>query len=309
MSEITHINPDARQASEFPAVGKDWVAPGQTGANAMTCDVEDYFQVSAFENIISRDDWSSLECRIPQNIDRILELYDEAGVVGTFFILGWVAERFPEYIRRITDAGNEVASHGMVHSRVWDLSSAQFLADVGDSKKLIEDASGCAVRGFRAASWSFDQRTPWAHELLAEAGYDYSSSIYPVARDHYGIPDAPIAPFYIKGLELLEIPASSTRFFGKNWPAAGGGFFRLLPYTASAFLVKRVQRASGIPAIFYYHPWELDPEQPRIFDIGLKTRVRHYLNLSRFEARFARLLAQFEWGRMDEIFLGRTDVR
>ena len=300
---------DVRHASDFPSVGKNWIAPRDIGTNALTCDVEDYFQVSAFENIISRDDWSSLECRIPQNIDRILEMYAEADVVGTFFILGWVAERFPEYLRRIADAGHEVASHGMVHSRVWDLGPEQFLADISDSKKLIEDASGRAVRGFRAASWSFDQRTPWAHELLAEAGYDYSSSIYPVSRDHYGIPDAPIAPFYIKGLELLEIPASSTRFFGRNWPAAGGGFFRLLPYAASALLVKRVQSASGIPAMFYYHPWELDPGQPKVSGIGLKTRVRHYLNLTRFQPRLARLLREFSWGRMDDIFLGGSHGR
>lgn len=302
-------NSDAVHASDFPAVGKSWSAPRGIDTNALTCDVEDYFQVSAFENIISRDDWSSLECRIPQNLDRILEMYDEAGVSGTFFILGWVAERFPEYIRRIADAGHEVASHGMVHSRVWDLSPEQFLEDISKSRKLIEDASGCAVRGFRAASWSFDQRTPWAHELLAEAGYDYSSSIYPAARDHYGIPDAPISPFFVKDLDLLEIPASSTSFFGKNWPAAGGGFFRLLPYAASAFLVKRVQKVSGIPAIFYYHPWELDPRQPRITGIDLKTRVRQYLNLSRFEGRLARLLREFKWGRMDEIFLGGSNGR
>ena len=270
--------------------------------NAMTCDVEDYFQVSAFEHLVPKASWEKLECRLPRNVDRVLELFDAAGVTGTFFILGWVAERLPNVVRRIADSGHEIASHGMRHVRAWSQQPDEFRRDVTDAKHLLEDVSGQAVRGYRAASWSIDRRTPWAHEILREAGYEYSSSVYPIAHDHFGVPDAPALPFYPRGVDLLEIPASTVRFAGRNLPAAGGGYFRLLPLAASLWLVRRVNIARGVPAVFYFHPWELDPGQPRMTGLSFRARFRHYLNLDKFEARLTVLLSKFRWDRMDRTF-------
>ena len=272
----------------------------------MTCDVEDWFQVSAFEHLVPKETWRQRECRLPGNVDRILELCETANVRGTFFALGWVAEHLPEVVRRIAEAGHEVASHGMQHRRVWNQSPEEFRADIVRAKSLLEDVSGQRVRGYRAASWSLDRSTPWAHRIMAEAGYEYSSSVYPISHDHYGLPDAPTAPFYVKSAGILEIPASTAQLFGRNWPAAGGGYFRLLPYAISRKLMRRITRRTGLPAIFYFHPWELDPEQPRMPGIDARTRFRHYLNLGRFERRLARLLREMSWGRMDEIYLGNA---
>ncbi|WP_405242510.1 XrtA system polysaccharide deacetylase [Lentisalinibacter salinarum] len=293
----------SRYEAEFPAVGRRWLPVKDELANALTCDVEDYFQVSAFEHLVPKSAWGEHECRIPRNVDRALQLYDDAGVKGTFFTLGWVAEHFPEVVRRIADAGHEVASHGMQHVRVWDQNAEDFRADISRTKKLLEDVTGQPVLGYRAASWSLDRRTPWAHQIMAEEGYRYSSSIYPIAHDHYGLPDAPVWPFYVRGCGLLEIPASAPRLLGRNLPAAGGGYFRLLPLAVSRWLVNRVRNANRIPAIFYFHPWELDPDQPRMPGITLKTRFRHYLNLHRFEGRLVRLLKELPWDRMDRIYL------
>ncbi len=259
--------------------------------------------MSAFENIVSRDKWQDMQCRIPRNIDRILALYDDAGVTGTFFILGWVAINLPEVVRQIADAGHEVASHGMFHMRVWDMTADEFHADIDRAKKLLEDVCGREVKGFRAASWSLDNRTPWAHEKLAEAGYRYSSSIYPVVHDHYGVPGAPPYPYFIDGSAILEIPPTATRLLGRDWPAAGGGYFRLMPLSVSQFLLRHAVKTAGVPAVFYYHPWELDPDQPRVPGISLKTRFRHYVNLSRFETRQTKMLRDFRWERMDRIYL------
>ena len=291
---------------EFPDFSSLWSPDSGYRVNALTCDVEDYFQVSAFESVSPRSSWGDRECRIPRNVDRILELYDAADAKGTFFTLAWVAERYPEVVRRITESGHEVASHGMEHIRVWNQTADEFRADAARSKSLLEDVTGLPVRGYRAASWSFDTRTSWAHDVLAEQGFEYSSSIYPISHDHYGLPDAPLRPFYVGGSGLLEIPASAVRVLGRNAPAAGGGYFRLLPYAASRWLARRVVRDLGVPFIFYYHPWELDPDQPRMSGISLRTRFRHYVNLKRFEPRLVRLLAEFRWGRMDDIFLDRT---
>ena len=269
----------------------------------MTCDVEDYFQVSAFEHLVSRDSWRERECRIPRNVDRVLSLYADAGVKGTFFTLGWVAEHFPEVVRSISDSGHEVASHGMQHVRVWDQTPQQFRDDITRTKKILEDISGRPVRGYRAASWSLDRRTPWAHAIMAEAGYAYSSSIFPIAHDHYGIPEAPVYPFLVKHAGILEIPASTSRLFGRNLPASGGGYFRLLPLPVSRWLMQRSRRASGLPSVFYFHPWELDPAQPRISGISMGARFRHYVNLDSFEAKLVRLLREFRWERMDETYL------
>ena len=291
----------------FLAVDRRWSPPAAAGrTNALTCDVEDYFQVSAFEHLVRRDSWKEWECRIPRNVDRVLDLYDQAGVRGTFFILGWVAENFPEVVRRIVAEGHEVASHGMQHVRVWDQTPDAFRADIVRARTLLQDVTGQRVRGYRAASWSLDERTPWAHRIMAEAGYEYSSSIYPIAHDHYGLPDAPDFPFYVKSAGILEIPASTSRLLGRNLPAAGGGYFRLMPLAVSRWLMQRISRTREMPVVFYFHPWELDPEQPRMTGITARTRFRHYVNLQRFEPRLARLLRDLKWGRMDEIYLGNS---
>jgi polysaccharide deacetylase family protein (PEP-CTERM system associated) len=202
--------------------------------------------------------------------------------------------------------GHELASHGMNHTRIWAQSSHEFRKDVAASKKLLEDVGGVKVRGYRAASWSLDERTPWAHEIIAEAGYDYSSSLYPVRHDHYGMPDAPATPFYPVSGDLLEIPASTTHVLGRNWPAAGGGYFRLFPLQTSLWMIRRINRTTGFPALFYFHPWELDPDQPRMSGASAKSRFRHYLNLHKFENRLRTLLSEFEWGRIDDIYLPKT---
>ena len=272
--------------------------------HAMTCDVEDYFQVSAFEGLIPRSKWSEVECRIPRNVDVALQLLADNEAKATFFTLGWVADKHPEVVRRIADAGHEVASHGMEHIRVWAQQPDEFLKDASTAKKLLEDVSGTVVNGYRAASWSIDGRTPWAHEILAEAGYRYSSSVYPVSHDHYGVPDAPREPYDVDG--LLEIPPSTARFLGRNIPASGGGYFRLYPMAFSRYLIRRSESSGGQPYMFYFHPWELDPDQPRMSGASFKARFRHYLNLGKFGHRLEALLREFRWGRMDEIYLGET---
>jgi polysaccharide deacetylase family protein (PEP-CTERM system associated) len=268
----------------------------------MSCDVEDYFQVSAFEDLVGRDRWSQVECRIARNVDKILLVLEESGDKATFFTLGWVARNLPEVVRRIACAGHEVASHGMEHRRIRDQEPKEFQQDAAYARKLLEDTVGLPVVGYRAASWSLDGRTPWAHEMLAEAGYHYSSSIYPVSHDHFGFPDAPVAPFVVKSCGLLEIPASAVRILGRNVPAAGGGYFRLFPTAFTHFLIRRVI-AENRPYIFYFHPWELDPYQPRIAAAPLKARFRHYLNLHKFETRWRLLLPIYQWSRMDDLFL------
>jgi polysaccharide deacetylase family protein (PEP-CTERM system associated) len=303
-SLLTRPVPEEEEGNDFLAVQETWTPLRSGLPNALSCDVEDYFQVSAFEHKVPKRSWQQFECRIARNVDRVLEMFADANVRGTFFTLGWVAEHHPEVVRRIADAGHEIASHGMHHIRVWDQTPEAFRADISRAKSLLEDVSGQPVIGYRAASWSFDRRTPWAHRVLAEAGYRYSSSIYPVSHDHYGVPNAPVWPFFVKNAEILEIPASAVRVCGRNLPAAGGGYFRLLPVNASLWLIRRLRSEIGVPAVFYFHPWELDPGQPRMSGISPKTRFRHYLNLGRFESRLKRLLLELHWGRMDEIYFG-----
>jgi polysaccharide deacetylase family protein (PEP-CTERM system associated) len=297
------------QATPFE-VSRLWSPPTgvKPARKALTCDVEDYFQVSAFEHLVPRTLWGELECRIPRNVDRILQLFADAGAKGTFFTLGWVAEHFPEVVRRIAAEGHEIASHGMCHTRIWSQHPEEFREDAARAKRLLEDASGVSVRGYRAASWSLDGRTPWAHGILAECGYAYSSSVYPITHDHYGVPQAPTQPFYSAEGRILEIPATTVRLAGRNWPASGGGYFRLLPLRLSLWLVERGSRSSdAAPTMFYFHPWELDPHQPRMKGASVKARFRHYLNLPKFEQRLEALLACFEWRRMDEVFFaGQT---
>lgn len=274
----------------------------QQPVNAMSVDVEDYFQVSAFEPHIPRSRWSEWPCRVERNMERILEMFDAANVHATFFTLGWIAERYPELIRRMVDGGHEIASHGMAHVRVTGQDPGQFRADVSDAKALLEDVSGTPVNGYRAASYSIGRDNLWALDVLAECGYRYSSSIYPIRHDLYGMPEAPRFAFRFKADGILELPVTTCVLGGRTFPCGGGGFFRLYPYAVSRWAIRRVNRVDAQPAIFYFHPWEIDPEQPRISGVGVKTRVRHYLNLSRMEHRIARLLADFRWGRMDAVF-------
>ena len=272
--------------------------------NAMTIDVEDYFQVSAFASHIPRDSWPSLSCRVERNIDRILAMLDERDVKATFFTLGWIAERYPAMVRLIVDNGHELASHGYHHLRASDQSPDEFLDDITLSKKLLEDLGGQAVIGYRAPSFSISTNNLWALDILLEAGYRYSSSIYPIQHDHYGMPDAPRFKFQPRGPSgLVELPATTVKLFGRNLPASGGGYFRLLPYSLSRWLMKSVNHTDLQPCIFYFHPWEIDPGQPRQKNVGLKTRFRHYVNLSRTEPRIRALLRDFQWGRMDHIFM------
>ncbi|MDR3394187.1 MAG: DUF3473 domain-containing protein [Parasulfuritortus sp.] len=270
--------------------------------NAFTVDVEDYFQVSAFAPHIARSEWNECECRIERNLDRILGLLDEHGVKGTFFTLGWIAERYPTLIRRISEQGHELASHGYGHQRATEMTHDAFLADVRLAKLILEDIAGNEVRGYRAPSFSIVQDTMWAYEKLEEAGYRYSSSIFPIRHDHYGIPHAPRFAHRVK-LDLLEVPATTVRLFGQNLPASGGGYFRLLPYVLSRAMFREVNQVDQQSVVFYFHPWEIDSEQPRIPGIGLKTRFRHYVNIGRMEARLACLLKDFKWGRMDSIYI------
>jgi polysaccharide deacetylase family protein (PEP-CTERM system associated) len=275
-------------------------SPGAT-MNALTIDVEDYFQVSAFAPYIPRAEWDARECRVERNVERILELLDEAGARATFFTLGWIAERYPQLVRRIVDAGHELASHGFGHHRATDQTEEAFFADVDLAKLVLEDLSGVEVRGYRAPSFSINNDNPWAFDCLSRAGYKYSSSIYPVRHDHYGMPEAPRFAHFVRP-ELLEIPISTVRIGQRNWPAGGGGFFRLLPYAVTRQMLRRINGTDGQAAIFYFHPWEIDVEQPRIPGVDRKTRFRHYLNLRRTEQRLQRLLADFVWGRVDEAF-------
>jgi len=272
--------------------------------NAMSCDIEDYFQVSAFEGHVSRGDWDRLPGRLERNMERVLALMERHAVKTTFFTLGWVAERFPNMVRAIVEAGHEVASHGYSHTRIHHQSRSEFREDVTRSKKLLEDQSGKAVLGYRAPSYSIGKDTLWATDELEKAGYLYSSSIYPIHHDLYGMPDAPRFPFRHRGGGgILEIPISTARILRINWPSGGGGYFRLLPYALFRRGLRRINELESKPCVFYFHPWELDPEQPRPENLSLKTRVRHYLNLGRMEARLERLLQDFRWDRVDRVFL------
>ena len=271
--------------------------------NALTVDVEDYFQVSALAPHFPRSGWEDIPRRVEANVHRLLELFAAHGVRATFFTLGWIAERHPELVRRIAASGHEIASHGHAHQRASEQTPAAFLADIRLSKAILEDLTGKAVAGYRAPSFSIGAGNPWAHECVAEAGYAYSSSVYPVRHDHYGMPDAPRFAYRLPS-GLLEIPITTARVAGRNWPAGGGGYFRFLPYALSRWQIERVNRADGKPAIFYFHPWEVDPEQPRVEDASAKTRFRHYVNLHRTEARLTRLLQDFSWDRADVVFRG-----
>lgn len=273
--------------------------------NAMTIDVEDYFQVSAFAPYIARSEWDGRECRVERNVDRILALLAEHKAQATFFTLGWVAQRYPQLVRRIIEGGHELASHGYGHERASDLSPQDFRADVSRAKQLLEDIGGQPVLGYRAPSFSIAEANLWAFDVLQETGHRYSSSVYPIRHDHYGMPDSPRFAYPVRE-GLLEVPVTTLRLRGRNLPSSGGGYFRLLPYALSRWMIAQVNRVEQQSAVFYFHPWEIDAEQPRIAGINTRTRFRHYVNIPRTEARIARLLQDFAWGRMDQIFLGQA---
>lgn len=276
--------------------------PASLITNALTVDVEDYFQVSAFAPYIDRSEWSTRECHIERNIDRILELLAEHNVQATFFTLGWIAERYPQMVRSIVQAGHELASHGYGHERANGQSREAFFSDIQLSKLILEDVGAIAVHGYRAPSFSIDEDNPWAFDALAQAGYRYSSSIYPIVHDHYGMPQAPRFAFEARP-GLLEIPITTLRLFGRNFPSSGGGYFRLLPYALSRWMLGRVNAVDSESCVFYFHPWEIDEDQPRVAGINRKARFRHYVNISRMEGRLKHLLDDFSWGRMDQLFL------
>jgi len=276
--------------------------------NAMTVDVEDYFQVSAFENCIRRSDWDTLPGRVEANVDRILARFEDAKISATFFTLGWVAQRYPQMTRRIVDAGHELASHGWSHVRVTQMARAAFAEDIRRTKGLLEEIGGSLVSGYRAPSYSIGRDNMWALEILEQEGYRYSSSIYPIRHDLYGMPEAPRFPFVPENCRrLLEIPVTTVEVGGTRLPCGGGGYFRLFPYRVSRWAIRRVNHKCEQPAVFYFHPWEIDPDQPVQQGLGLKTRFRHYLNLAKMEGRICRLVKDLSWDRMDRVFLGAAD--
>ena len=277
-------------------------APPSPRRNAMTVDVEDWFQVQAFANTISRADWDGLERRVEANTDRILGLFADAGVHATFFTLGWVAERHPALIRRIVAGGHELASHGFWHRLVHEQTPQAFAEDITSARKLLEDTGGVAVQGYRAPTFSINRRNPWAFDVLNEAGYRYSSSIYPIRHDLYGMPDAPRFPYRPNPDGVLEIPMTTVRLGARNFPCAGGGYFRLLPYSLFRAALRRFNAAEHAPGMFYTHPWEIDSGQPRVTAAPRLARFRHYLNLGRTADRLAYLLRDFQWGRVDQVF-------
>ncbi len=285
---------------------QDWLdeppaeAAAAPAANAMTVDVEDWFQVQAFAGTIARADWDSLPRRVEANTDRFLAMFEAAGVRATFFTLGWVADRHPALVRRIVAAGHELASHGYAHRLAHEQTPAEFRQDVGRARRLLEDVGGMKVRGYRAPTFSINTQNPWAFDVLAEEGHAYSSSIYPIRHDLYGMPYAPRVPHRVANGRLLEIPMTTVRVGGRNLPCAGGGYFRLLPYALFRAGLRRVNKEQ--PGMFYTHPWEIDPGQPRNDAAPRMAKFRHYVNIGRTERRIGRLLRDFSWGRVDEVF-------
>jgi polysaccharide deacetylase family protein (PEP-CTERM system associated) len=268
--------------------------------NGLSVDVEDWFQVGAFEGVIDRSTWDGLPDRLERNCEAILEMFAAAEVKATFFTLGWVAQRHGPLMRRIVEEGHELASHGWDHARVFTLDRKGFARDLEMSRKALEDAGGTPITGYRAPSFSIDQRTPWAYAELAEQGFVYSSSVAPIMHDHYGWPEAPRFAFRPLPWEpLIEIPVTTAEFAGRRLAAGGGGFFRVLPYGFSRWAIRQVNRRDGRPAVFYFHPWEIDPAQPRVTGASLRSKLRHYSNLTGMADKLRALVKEFAWGRMD----------
>jgi len=269
--------------------------------NAMTVDVEDYFHVSAFEKIIDREDWEQLAPRVEDNTRKILDFFAEHNIQATFFVLAWVAERFPELIRDIVKEKHELACHGYYHQRVTTMTRREFRKDITSAKHCLEDTAGTSIIGYRAPSYSIGKQNPWAHDELLGAGFRYSSSVYPIRHDLYGDTRLPRFAYQCRD-GLLEIPISTTRFLQQNLPMGGGGYFRLLPYFLSRWGIRRINQIEKQSAIFYFHPWEIDPEQPRQENLPLLTRFRHYNNLEKNQTKLQRLLEDFTWGPLCDVF-------
>lgn len=291
----------------MPQSGFDAVRAG-TGeiVNAMTVDVEDYFHVAALAESIPRSRWDSMEYRAEQSTGRLLELFESRGIHATFFVLGWVAARSPGLVRRIAAAGHEIACHGESHELVYRQTPEVFREETFGSKRRLEDLIGAPVRGYRAASYSVTRQSLWALDVILDAGFEYDSSVFPIRHDVYGLPDAPLLPSLMtapSGRTLVEFPLSTASYLGMRLPVAGGGYFRLLPYWLISAGLRQVNRKAASPFVFYLHPWEVDPGQPRI-EASLKSRFRHYTNLDACEARLARLIDEFRFGRMDEVLAG-----
>lgn len=272
--------------------------------NAMTVDVEDYFQVSAFEKYIPRESWDDLDLRVEANVDAILEIFSEHDVKATFFLLGWVAEKCPGMIHKITEQGHELASHGYSHVRVHDQQRDEFREDIVKTKQILEDISGKSIAGYRAASFSVNKEEHWVHEELMQAGFKYSSSVYPIRHDLYGIPDGKRYPYKPFDGDLIEVPVTTLEFFGLRIPCGGGGYFRLFPYQLSSWFIRKINSSEKSPCIFYFHPWELDIDQPRLEKLDWKTNFRHYNGIEQMNDRLSRLSKEFVWDRMDNVFLG-----
>jgi len=275
--------------------------------NVMTVDVEDYFHVSAFDAVVSRANWDGYESRVSKNTDELLAIFDHAGVRGTFFVLGWVAARFPSLVRRIADLGHEVASHGMSHRLIYTQTPAEFQRETHDAKALLEDLAQKPVLGYRAATYSITKQSLWALDILAEEGFQYDSSIFPMRHDRYGIPDAEPKPHVLTtpgGSRLVEFPISVLHYHGAKIPVAGGGYFRLFPYRFTRWALRRLNQQQQ-EFVFYVHPWEVDPEQPRVNEAGAFSRFRHYLNLGRCAERLGRLLEDFEFDTMHSVLAQR----
>jgi polysaccharide deacetylase family protein (PEP-CTERM system associated) len=289
-----------------PPSDLDRSAAGRPQANAMSFDVEDYFQVQAFADVCDRAGWDGYQSRVERNTNLILDLLADRNTHATFFTLGWIAERYPSIVRRIVAEGHELASHGYAHHRVDQQTPDQFRADIRQTKKILEDIGGAPIRGYRAATFSVGPTTPWAFRVLEEEGYAYSSSIYPVAHDNYSNPNAPRFAYRPEGTsKLWEYPISTVRLAGRNIPCGGGGYFRFAPYAAFRRAIAHINEREHQSAVFYLHPWEVDPDQPRPSGVGLKSRLRHYLNLSRTVPRLNRLLQDFRWDRIDRVFAAK----
>lgn len=272
--------------------------------NALTIDVEDYFQVSAFAPHIKRAEWNTRECRVERNVDAILEMLAHRETKATFFTLGWIAERYPQLVRKIVEEGHELASHGYGHERASEQTEAAFFSDIHLAKLVLEDLAGSEVNGYRAPSFSIGTGNLWAFDSLLRAGYRYSSSVYPIRHDHYGMPDSPRFAYEVRP-GLMEIPITTLRVLNRNLPSSGGGYFRLFPYALSRWMLRRVNTDDRESGVFYFHPWEIDAGQPRIAGISRKTRFRHYVNIGCMRERLNWLLRDFKWGRMDRIFLDK----
>lgn len=266
------------------------------GRFALSIDVEDYFQVWAFSNVIKRESWDRIPLRVSDSTRACLDLLDRHAAKATFFMLGWVAERDPKLVREIVSRGHELASHGYDHTKVNQQTRSAFREDITRSKAILEDISGVSVKGYRAPGFSIDASTPWAYETLIEAGYHYSSSSHPIAHDHYGDTTAPQGPYSpIGGVEFLEAPVATVTVFGRRISCAGGGWFRAAPLPVSKALLRRAAKVGPDPVIFYFHPWEIDADQPRIPNASMKSKLRHYLNVSKMEEKLDNLLSTFSW--------------